>query len=168
MMTLMDLRSELHYDAGVDDVFAMLCDEAFRTRVCRATGATDHEVAISRDGDTAHVRIRRVLPARVPDFARKFVGNHIEVVQIEDWGGPEADGGRRARLRIEIPGKPGSVDGSVTLSPTGPGSRELVTGDIKVSIPLVGRKLESEVHRGITAAMDVEGRVGATWLAGDR
>ena len=168
MMALMDLRSELHYDAGVDDVFAMLCDESFRARVCRATGATDHDVTITRDGDTAHVRIRRVLPAEVPDFAKKIVGNHIEVVQTEEWGWAQPDGQRTARLRIEIPGKPGSVTGSVALSPSGAGARELVTGEIKVSIPLVGRKLESEVHRGITAAMEAEGRVGATWLAGDR
>ncbi|MGH3355506.1 MAG: DUF2505 domain-containing protein [Nocardioidaceae bacterium] len=164
----MDLRSELNYDAAPDDVFTMLCDEAFRTAVCKATGSTSYDVAVSRDGDGAQVRVRRVLPAQVPDFAKKFVGDHIEVVQTERWGGPGPDGGRSADLKVEIPGKPGSVTGSVTLSPSAGGSRELITGDIKVSIPLVGRKLEGEVHRGITAAIKVEQRVGTKWLAGDR
>jgi hypothetical protein len=68
---------------------------------------------------------------------------------------------------VEIPGKPGSITGSVSLSPSGGGSREVVTGSVKVTIPFVGKKLETEVAKGLKAALRVEGQIGAKWLASE-
>ncbi|MGH3365709.1 MAG: DUF2505 domain-containing protein [Nocardioidaceae bacterium] len=194
----MDLRAEISYDAGPDDVFQMLCDEAFRTRVCQATGSSTYDVTVSRDGEAVDVRIQRVMPADLPELAKKIVGETIEVVQTEHWDGQAADGTRKARLRLEIPGQPGAMNGSVTLSPasrapargapangapargapasgapasaapSGGGTHELITGEVKVGIPLVGKKLESEVVRGIKAAISAEEQIGRKWLAGDR
>jgi Protein of unknown function (DUF2505) len=168
MMTPMDVREELSYDAAPGDVFAMLCDQGFRERVCRAVGSTSYDVAISHTGETVRVRVQRVMKADLPDVARKVTGDTIEIVQTEDWQAPADDGSRTARFRLEIPGKPGSVTGTVTLSGSDGGTREVVAGQVKVSIPLVGRRLETEVARGLEAALEVEQRVGAKWLAGDR
>ena len=35
----------------------------------------------------------------------------------------------------------------------------------KVTIPFVGKRLETEVARGLRAALEVEGQIGAKWLA---
>jgi uncharacterized protein YndB with AHSA1/START domain len=164
----MELREELSYDAAPDEVFAMLCDQAFREKVCRAVGSASHDVSISQSGGDVRVRVQRVMKADLPEVARKVAGDTIEVVQTEDWKAPSEDGSRTAAFRLEIPGKPGSVTGTVTLSLSGSGTREVVAGQVKVSIPLVGRRLEGEVARGLQAALDVEQRVGAKWLAGDR
>jgi hypothetical protein len=164
----MDVREEIRYDAAPDAVFEMLCDQAFREKVCRAIGSISYDVSVSRTGDRARVHQDRVMKADLPDFAKKVVGSNIEMVQTEDWGEPKADGVRTADFRVEIPGKPGAITGTVTLSPDGSGSREVVSGTVKVSIPLVGKKLEGEVAKGLKAALEVEGRVGARWLAGDR
>lgn len=164
----MDVREEIVYDASPDDVFEMLCDQDFREEVCRGIGSVRFDVSISRSGDTARIRNDRVMKADLPDVARKVVGDTIEMVQTEDWGPREPDGARTGEFRVEIPGKPGSIKGSVSLSPIRTGSREVVTGEVKVSIPLVGRKLEAEVVRGLRAALEVEGRIGARWLAGER
>lgn len=168
MMSAMDVREEILYEASPDDVFEMLCDQAFREEVCRAMGSVRYDVSVSRSGDTATVRNDRVMKADLPDVARKVVGDTIEMVQTEDWKGRETDGARTADFRVEIPGKPGSIRGTVTLSPTATGTREVIAGEVKVSIPLVGRKLEAEVAKGLKEALKVEGRVGARWLAGDR
>lgn len=165
MMAPMDVREEIVYRAHPDRVFEMLCDEAFREKVCRAVGSVSCEVSVSRNGDTAHVRNHRVMQADLPDVARRVVGDTIELVQIEDWAARGADGARSADFRLEIPGKPGHVTGTVTISPEGDTTREVITGQVKVSIPLVGRKLEAEVARAMKAALEVEGRVGATWLS---
>jgi hypothetical protein len=161
----MDVREELVYDASPDDVFAMLCDQRFREEVCRAMGSLRYEVTVDRDGDSVRVRNDRVMRADLPEVARKVVGNEIEMVQTEDWGPRGADGARTADFRVEIPGKPGAVTGTVTLSPNGSGSREVVAGKVKVSIPLVGRRLEAEVVKGLQSALEIEGQVGARWLA---
>jgi hypothetical protein len=168
MMSAMDVREEIRYDAAPDQVFEMLCDQAFREKVCRAIGSISYDVSIERDGGTARVRNHRVMKADLPDFAKKVVGDKIEMIQTEDWGARQADGSRTADFHVEIPGKPGAIKGSVTLSPDGTGSKEVVAGTVKVSIPLVGKKLENEVAKGLKAALEIEGSVGAKWLAGDR
>jgi Protein of unknown function (DUF2505) len=162
MMPCMDLQTELRYDADPDDVFTMLCDEDFRTEVCEATHATAYDVSIAPGSESVTVRISRAMPA--PDVARTFVGDTLEIVQVERWGGRAADGSRVADLSIDIPGKPGSMLGSVVLTPTGSGTVEAITGEITVRIPLVGGKLEREIAQGILAAVKAEGRVGRGWL----
>jgi hypothetical protein len=101
----------------------------------------------------------------LPEVAKKVVGDTIEMVQTEEWGERQSDGSRTATFRVEIPGKPGSITGTVSLSPSGGGSREVVSGQVKVSIPFVGKKLETEVVKGLKGALQVEGAIGATWLA---
>jgi uncharacterized protein YndB with AHSA1/START domain len=166
MMERMDVREEIVYDAPPDDVFEMLCDQAFREKVCRAIGSVRYDVSVSRDGDTARIRNDRVMKADLPEVAKKVIGDTIEMVQTEDWGERQPDGARTADFRVEIPGKPGSITGTVSLSPTRTGSREVVAARVKVSIPMVGRRLEAEVVHGLQAALEVEGRVGAKWLTG--
>jgi hypothetical protein len=165
MMGRMDVREEIVYDASPDDVFEMLCDQAFREKVCRGIGSVRYDVSISRDGDTAVIRNDRVMEADLPEVAKKVVGDTIEMVQTEEWGERQPDGSRTAAFRVEIPGKPGSITGTVSLSPSGVGSREVVSGQVKVSIPFVGKTLETEVVKGLKSALRVEGAIGATWLA---
>jgi Protein of unknown function (DUF2505) len=159
----MNLQTDLRYDASPDDVFTMLCDKDFRIEVCKATYATAYDVSIASGSDSVTVRISREMPA--PDVARRFVGDTLEILQVERWGGRAADESRVADLSIDIPGKPGSMHGSVALTPTGSGTVEAISGEIKVRIPLVAGKLEREIARGILAAVKTEGRVGRTWLS---
>lgn len=166
MMAAMDLRRELEYDGTPADVFAMLCDKAFRNQVCEATLATEYDVTITSREQGADIRIRRVMPANVPEMARRFVGDNLEIVQTEEWGAASADGSRTARLHMEMPGKPGRVTGTITLGPHGQGSREVIDAVVKVSVPLVGGKLEEQVVRALKAAISAEGKVGAAWLTG--
>lgn len=160
----MDLRTELSYAAGIDEVFAMLRDEGFRSEVCEATLATSHEVAVTEAAEGTMVRVTRRMPA--PDIARRFVGNTLEIVHVEQWGGAApADGARRAKLTVELPGKPASMVGTVDLAPADGATIQTVSGVVKVKIPLVGGKLEQEVARAILAAVREEGKVGRRWLA---
>jgi uncharacterized protein YndB with AHSA1/START domain len=168
MMVRMDVREEIVYDASPDDVFEMLCDKAFREKVCRGIGSVRYDVSVTRNGDTARIRNHRVMEVDLPEVAKKVVGDTIEMVQTEDWGERQSDGSRAATFHVEIPGKPGSITGTVSLTPTGSGSREVVSGQVKVSIPFVGKKLETEVAKGLKAALEVEGRLGARWLDSQR
>jgi len=167
MMERMDVREEIVYDASPDEVFEMLCDQGFREKVCRGIGSVRYEVTITRDGDKARIRNNRVMKADLPEVAKKVVGDTIEMVQTEDWGERQSDGSRSGTFHVEIPGKPGAITGTVSLAPSGGGSREVVSGQVKVSIPFVGKKLESEVAKGMSAALEVEGQIGAKWLASE-
>lgn len=160
MMSAMKFNHEIRYAAGADDVYAMLGEQAFREQVCEASGTLAHTVQVTPSGTGMNVVVDRTMPADgIPSFATKFVGDKIQVVQNETWAGPSG-----ANLEVNIPGKPGHFKGKITLAERDGETVETVTGDIKVSIPLVGGKLESLIGDLLASALRTEGKVGARWL----
>lgn len=155
---------EMRYDAPLAEVRAMLADPAFRERVCEAADSLRHQVRITlSDGDMS-VSVDQVMPAEgIPSFARKIVGDEIEVLQREQWSGTS-----QAALDVSIPGKPGHLKGSITLAEQGGQTVETVAGEVKVHIPVLGGKLEKLIADLLGSALRSEHRVGQAWLAGDR
>ena len=70
-----------------------------------------------------------------------------------------------ATLVVEIPGKPGDLDGRHHLAADGDGTVETVAGDVKVKVPVIGGKLEGLIGRPAAAALGTEQQVGRAWLA---
>ncbi len=154
------LVHEMTYDAPLADVAAMLTDPAFREEVCATIGATSYAVTVE-GADRREVRIEMEQPTdRVPSFARKFVGATTTIVQSESWGTPE-----RADVTVTIPGKPGEMRGTATLTESGGTTTETVDLEIKVKIPLVAGKIEELLAKLLTSALKAEQRTGRAWLA---
>ena len=155
---------ELTYDASPAEVHAMLADPAFREKVCVALHTIRRDVSITPDGDSMTVVVDQTQPADgIPSFAKKIVGDEINIVQKESWGSTTD-----AALEVTIPGKPGSFKGTVALTGDGSSTTESVTGEVKVSIPLVGGKVEDLISEMFAKALRTEQKVGRAWLAGDR
>lgn len=164
MMTGMKFRHELEYDAPSDEVYAMLVDPAFREEVCKAQDAHSSDVTVKPTGTGMSVVVDQKRPADgIPSFAKKFVGEEIQVLQKEEWTNRSG-----AALHVSIPGKPGEMKGTISLDAKGTGTVEIVEGDIKVSIPLVAGKLEKMIGDLLASALKAERRVGTKWLAGQR
>jgi uncharacterized protein YndB with AHSA1/START domain len=162
MMTAMEIRHELHYDAPPAVIYAMLGDPAFRAQVCAAMRVADQDVSVTSTPTGMDVRIDMTQRTTgIPSFARKVVGETTRVVQSESW---EAEKG--ADLRVEIPGKPGHIRGRITLSADGDGTTEHFVGEATIGIPLVGRRLEGLIEKLFIEGMDTEQAVGARWLTG--
>jgi hypothetical protein len=153
---------QLSYDASLDEVAAMLADPEFREEVCEAMHASRHTVEVQGSGAGLTVVVDQTQPARgIPSFARKFVGDEIRIVQRERW-----TAGTGGSLTLEIPGKPGTFDGTVALAADDAGGTvESFDGEIKVRVPLVGGKLEGLVGDLFRSALQAEERVGRGWLA---
>ena len=156
------LSHDLTYDAPMADVDAMLMDAAFREKVCDAQGAIRRSVSIT-DGDAGvTVHIDQIQAAEgIPGFARKFVGDEINLVQTESWFDAE-----NATVEVVIPGKPGEMTGTINLSESGGVTTERVEMTIKVNIPLVGGKIESLIADLLRSALKAENRVGRDYLSG--
>jgi hypothetical protein len=162
----MDVRAEIHYpDASPDEVFAMLCDTGYRNQVSEDTGALAYQVDIEQADGGATVTVVRTMPSEVPDFVKKFVGDTIEVRQTEKWGAADETGTRSADVQLEISGQPAGMTGTLVLEPASGGTQQRVEGDLKVSIPLFGKKIEPEVVKGVLAGIRQEERTGLAWLA---
>src|SRR4051794_38051210 len=139
----------------------MMIDPAFRERVCDALGAIRKTVTTGPEGGGVKVVIDMAQPTQgIPGFAKKFVGEEIQMVQTERWSDLE-----NARVDVAIPGKPGQMTGTVTLREEGGTTTETVAMDIRVSIPLVGGKIESLIADLLRKALRVENSVGRDYLA---
>jgi uncharacterized protein YndB with AHSA1/START domain len=155
------LTHRLEYDAPLADVAAMLADPAFREEVCEYQQVLRSSAKIEVDGDTKTVVVEQVQPAAgIPGFAKKFVGDEIEIVQREEWSSPEA-----ADLRVTIPGKPGEMTGTITLEESGGRTTETVDVRIKVNIPLVAGKIEDLIAGMLRKALIAENEVGRDYLS---
>ena len=153
---------DLTYDAPMAAVDAMLVDPTFRERVCDAQGAIRKTVSITEQDAGVTVVIDQVqLAEGIPGFARKFVGDEINLVQTESWFDAE-----NARVEVVIPGKPGEMTGTVSLSESGGVTTETVEMTIKVNIPLVGGKIESLIADLLRKALKSENVVGRDYLSG--
>jgi hypothetical protein len=153
---------ELRYDGATpEQVYAMLASSEFRERVCEYQRYPRRTVTITPAGAGMSVTVDQHRPAtEVPSFARKMVGEEINIVQKESWSSPTD-----ASLEVTIPGKPGAMTGTVHLAGDDAGTTETVAVDVKVSIPLVGGKIESFLVDILVRALRAENKVGRQWLA---
>lgn len=155
------VSEELRYDgATLEQVNEMLATPAFREQVCDNQHVLRHTVQIERDGTGMTVTIDQVQEARgIPGFARKFVGDEINIVQSEDWTSPE-----KGNILVTIPGKPGEMSGTAHLTEDPDGTTETVNLTVKVNIPLVGGKIEGLIADLLSKALRAEHRTGVEWL----
>jgi hypothetical protein len=157
------LTQDLTYDAPLAEVAAMLADPGFREEVCDYQRVVRRTVTISGDAadGTLDVTIDQVQAADgIPSFARKFVGDEINIVQTERWS-TSAEGD----LHVTIPGKPGEMKGTARLRESGGTTTETVVLDIKVGIPLVGGKIEGLISDLLARALRAENKVGRDYLS---
>jgi hypothetical protein len=152
----------MHYpDHTPDQVYAMLSRQDFREAVCEYQGYPRRTVTIAPTGSGMAVKVDQYRPAtEVPSFARKLVGEEINILQEEEWTS-HTD----MNLEVSIPGKPGTMIGTVTLREQDGGTVETVDVEVKVNIPLVGGKLETFIGDMLLRALKAENKVGLRWLA---
>lgn len=149
--------------ATVHDVFAMFADPAYRKAVSDYQHVIDFDVRISMNGDGMDVQLEQAHGTdRIPGFAQKLVGHEIRFLQRETWESPSG-----ADIHVSIPGKPGDMTGTETLTQTGDDVVQHIDLSVRVSIPLVGGKVEELVAGFVGKAFDAENKVGVKWLRGE-
>ncbi len=151
--------------ADVEAVFGLIANQAFRTESAEHQGSSDIDVSVDESGDGgATVTVGRTQDAAMPDFVKKLTGDTVKVKQTEKWGAPAADGSRTADVKVSIIGQPAEMNGTATLTPGADGTKFDLVGDVKVSIPFLGKKIEPEVAKAIIASLDEEVEYGMTKL----
>jgi hypothetical protein len=147
----------------VDAVYAMLGDPAYRKAVGDYQRVTDFSCDIAPSDIGMWVRLEEAHGVdRIPGFAQKLVGNEIRFVQEETWSSPST-----GDIHVTIPGKPGDITGTTSLTQSGDDVMEQIDLAVKVSIPLVGGKVEDLITDFVVRAFDAENKVGVKWLRGE-
>ena len=152
----MKFRESYSYPAGVEDVFALMSDDAFRTKAAEDSKGRDVSTTVEKDGGDTVVTLIRTQPAtssKVPDFVKKLIGDTVTIKQVERWEAPDAHGSRTATVTMKVTGKPAGFKGKATLKPAGKGSEFTLAGDVKVDVPFVGRKVEPLIAKAVNASL---------------
>jgi S1-C subfamily serine protease len=154
----MDITTRLEFAAPPDEVFTMLVDQRYLDEVCRATESRSYEATVT--GSTTLTR--RSFPA--PAAVARFTGGELTVSEQTAWGEAAADGSRTGDLVMDVQGQPVSLRGELRLGPGGTGTVVELTGDLKVAIPLLGKKLEQSTAPAVLAGFRKQQEVGDRWL----
>ena len=86
---------------------------------------------------------------QLPDFVKSFVGKELHLTETSTWGPAAADGSRRGRLVVTRRRRARSRSTPASpLAPPGPGSREVVEGELTAKVPLLGGKIEQAAAPG--------------------
>ncbi len=151
------------FEADPVSVFTMLRDPEYVQAKCAATGSLETTAEVSEAGDgSVTIVSTRVLPAEVPDVARKFVGETISATETQVWSPAAADGSRTAKVEVDFSG-PLGFTGTLSLHPAGHGTEVVTEGKFKASVPFVGGTIESEAAKQTERYLGAEERVAAEW-----
>ena len=160
IMSGMEISSHLDFAAPPAEVYTMLTDKRYLEEVCVASGSISHHVSVT--GSTTQTS--RTLPA--PESAARFTGPQLTVNDEIVWEEPSSDGSRSGTVTMTVLGQPVTFKGGIRLAPGGRGSEVDVQGNLKVAIPLLGRKLEESAAPAVMAGYRKQQEVGDKWLAG--
>lgn len=162
----MRVSFDTRYPADPDTVVDHRLREDFLAEVARRTGALTHEVEVTiGDGGTGRSLVRRRVPTTdFPDVARRFVGDTLVIVEEVEWA--TRDGRTRsATARMHAEGMPVQLDGRIELHPAPEGSVEMVTGEIRARVPLVGGRIEKAIEPALREGLALQADTLRDWLA---
>lgn len=129
---------------SVEQVFGILTSQQWAdTKAERFGDGTELRTREERPDGGVLLAVSRQLPGGVPGFLEKFLPKDGRVLETFDWGGPGADGAHRGTWKVEIPGAPASLGGTMRLEPLPEGSTYTIEGAVKVKVPIIGGKAES-------------------------
>ncbi|WP_026534895.1 DUF2505 domain-containing protein [Arthrobacter sp. H14] len=162
----MALSASTNLPANPQRVTEVFTNEDFVRHISEKVGGTLESLKI--DGAiTGPFKLTavRTLPAnRLPDFAKKFIGQKLTVTQTEQWEAPAADGSRRANVKLKVSGAPVDASAIQRLVPTAEGTRVELEGDVKSSIPFLGSKIAAAAEPMVGKALNIQAKEARTWL----
>ena len=148
----------------VDEVFAMFADPAYRTAVSEYQQVDRlrlrHHPERRRDGRARSSR--PTAPTGCPASPRSSSATRSASSRRRRGRPPPS-----ADLHVTIPGKPGEITGTETLAQSGDDVVQSIDLAVKVSMPLVGGKVEDLIAGFVGQVFDAENKVGVKWLAGE-
>jgi hypothetical protein len=155
---------EHRFAAPLADVEAAMTDPAFYEQL-RLPGVAPLRVVDRReDGDVVHLGIAYEFTAQLPSVARAVLGTgRLTWIQESD-----VDRSRhRTDFRIipDVHAERLSCQGTYQLRPDGDSTARLITGDLKVRVPLLAGRAERAIATGLVERLDVEADSLARWLA---
>ena len=151
---------------SVDRVAAVFANEDFQRHTGELVGGTLESFKV--DGDVAGAfsttSVRTLPTTRLPEIARKFVGDSLTVTQLESWEAPAADGSRQSSISLKIAGAPLDVSAVQRLIADGGSTRVELEGNVTSSVPFLGGKIADAAEPMVGKALNIQSQQAQAWL----
>ncbi|WP_426998657.1 DUF2505 domain-containing protein [Pseudarthrobacter sp. N5] len=151
---------------SVESVAAVLINEDFQRHTSEVVGGTLESFAVTGDvaGAFSTTSVRTLPTTRLPEIARKFVGESLTVTQVENWDAPAADGSRQSKISLTIAGAPIDVAAEQRLVAEGSSTRMELAGTVTSSVPFLGSKIAQAAEPMVGKALNIQSQQAQAWL----
>ncbi|RDI29949.1 DUF2505 domain-containing protein [Lentzea flaviverrucosa] len=146
---------------SAEKVYGAMVDETYlRDRLAAIGGKDAQLVTYSSTGEKTSYQLKQGVPAEhVPSAVKAALGGDLVIQRTETWA---AGAGT---VEVAVGGVPGRLDGSFTVLDNGSGSKLTLSGEVKVSIPFLGGKIEKLIAEQVAVLLDKENEFTSQWLA---
>lgn len=152
------------YAADMGQMWAMLSDQNYHQGKYESLGAANIRFTSFSADDTSITMVNeRDVPADLPGFAKKIIGETNHVTQTERW--TRAGDSATCAIQISVKNLPGGTTGTMDITPSESGCTWSADFDIKIGVPLVGGKLEDLMKNETASNFAQEKVFNDQWLA---
>ncbi|MEV7648962.1 DUF2505 domain-containing protein [Arthrobacter sp. NPDC089319] len=153
---------------SVAQVTETFTEEAFLRHTSELVGGNLESATVdgSVDGAFTLTVVRKIPTTRLPDLAKKMLGETLTVTQTEQWQAPETDGSRTANVAVKVAGAPVDVKAVQKLVADGTSTRVDLTGDVSSSIPFLGGKIAAAAEPMLGKALKLQASEAEGWISG--
>ncbi|MFN6552858.1 DUF2505 domain-containing protein [Mycolicibacterium septicum] len=162
-------QSTMAFDAPAETVYATYASgeywQALMDRYDELTPGKSDITEFSSGELGIEVEFRQVLPrAELPPILRPVIPLDMAITRRHFFG-PFDQNGVNGHYAASVSHAPGRLDGSYVLTKAATGSRLHVDSTCKVSVPLLGGKLEDMVLQSVKDVFTIEGAFTADWIS---
>lgn len=161
----MDFEFSHSFDASTDELAEALLDEKFQASLSDIGSLAEREVIGQhhRQDGTVVREIRCVLDIEVTGVAQKLLGAQKPAwVEEAEWDPDELKW--LWSINPEVAAELLSASGEIRIEEEDDEAVRVVTGTVKVKVPLYGGKVEGWIVNGLEAAYDEEADRLTEWL----
>lgn len=134
---------------------AFTSESALRQRLADIGGKDAELLAHEKSASTISYRMRQGIPGeKLPGAVRKVHSGDLHVEREQQW--QVSDETAKGTATASVTGVPGSITARSELTPTGSGTALRITGEVKVSVPLIGGKIERTIAEHVGQLLDRE------------
>ena len=104
----MSVQESTVVNVTVEQIATAYASEDFARFVCSEVGVEFESFSLEGDasGEFTATTVRTIPSDRVPDIARKFVSNGVNMTQVDRVSAPAADGSRTVDTEVKVNGMP--------------------------------------------------------------
>lgn len=155
----MELAFTQNFQAEPAKVVALFRNEAFIADLAEHAGATSHDVTLTDENTVLAMQMP------TPGNVAAFIGKTVKLTMTFAFQESGSDGSYRGKVDVDVPGMPIDVVANADIAPAPSGAKGNYSGELRVKIPLVGKKAEAQIAPFITRAFNQVERRANVWLA---